>query len=53
MGVGGWAWASENHLFGLEFGTSWPLLIILAGVLVVWQALGEPAPSRRRSGREN
>ena len=53
MGVGGWAWASQNHLLGMEFGTSWPLLIILAGVLVVWQALGERAPSRRRDGREN
>jgi hypothetical protein len=27
--------ASQTHLFGLTFGTSWPLLVILTGIMIV------------------
>jgi hypothetical protein len=47
--VGLWALASDSHLFGLTFATSWPLLVIGAGVMIVWRALetGSRPPMRR------
>jgi hypothetical protein len=47
--VGLWALASDSHLFGLTFATSWPLLVIGAGVMIVWRSF-EPGcrpPARR------
>jgi hypothetical protein len=35
IGVGAWMLASQTHLFGLTFGTSWPLLVILTGIMIV------------------
>ena len=35
VGIGAWLMASQTHLFGLTFGTSWPLLVILTGVMIV------------------
>ena len=35
MGVGVWLLLSQNGLFGLSFHNSWPLLIILGGVITV------------------
>lgn len=35
IGLGAWLMASQTHLFGLTFGTSWPLLVILAGIMIV------------------
>ena len=35
VGIGLWMLASQTHLFGLTFGTSWPLLVILTGVMIV------------------
>lgn len=35
IGLGAWLMASQTHLFGLTFGTSWPLLVILTGVMIV------------------
>src|SRR5262245_9690557 len=31
LGVGSWMLISQLHLFGLDYHTSWPLLIILSG----------------------
>jgi LiaI-LiaF-like transmembrane region len=47
--VGLWALVSDSHLFGFTFATSWPLLLIGAGVLMVWRALetGSRQPVRR------
>jgi hypothetical protein len=41
--VGAWGLVSEFHLFGFDFGNSWPLLIIGAGALIVWRAFENPA----------
>ena len=41
MMVGAWGFCSSNELFGLSFGTSWPLLIIAAGIIMVWWAIDE------------
>jgi LiaF transmembrane domain len=47
--IGLWALVSDSHLFGFTFNTSWPLLVIGAGVLIVWRSLetGARVPSRR------
>jgi hypothetical protein len=37
--IGVWALISEWHLFGFTYGTSWPLLLIGSGVMMVWRAL--------------
>jgi hypothetical protein len=34
IGVGCWLLISQTNMFGLTFGTSWPLLLILAGALI-------------------
>jgi hypothetical protein len=34
VGVGCWLLISQTNMFGLTFGTSWPLLLILMGALI-------------------
>ena len=34
IGIGCWMLISQTHMFGLSFGTSWPLLLILMGALM-------------------
>ena len=34
IGVGCWLLISQSNMFGLSFGTSWPLLLILMGALI-------------------
>jgi hypothetical protein len=43
--IGSWLIASQARLFGLTFHTSWPLLIIAVGVLIVAGAVW-PEPER-------
>lgn len=35
IGVGCWMLVSQLHLFGLTYHTSWPLFVIMAGVLIM------------------
>jgi hypothetical protein len=35
IGLGAWMMASQTHVFGLTFGTSWPLLIVLTGIMIM------------------
>ena len=35
IGVGAWLLASQSHLLGLTFANSWPLFIILSGLIAV------------------
>lgn len=35
VAIGSWMLASEMHLFGLTYHTSWPLLIIVLGVTII------------------
>lgn len=46
MTVGAWGFISLNRLFGLSFKTSWPLLIVAAGILTVWWAIDESRRTR-------
>jgi hypothetical protein len=48
--VGLWGLISEYRLFGLDYGSSWPLLIIAAGLNIVWRSLESP---RTRNAQEN
>ena len=34
IGVGCWLLISQSNMFGLTFGTSWPLLLIVMGALI-------------------
>ena len=47
--VGGWGLVNEWHLFGFDYDTSWPLLVIGVGLLIVGRSLQGPRvrPNRR------
>ena len=47
LGIGAWGLVSEFRLLGLNYATSWPLLIITAGIGSVAKALEAPAAPRR------
>lgn len=51
--VGVWGLVSELHLFGLSYQTSWPLLVIGAGLGVVWRAMDPQSAGGGRRVREN
>jgi len=46
--IGLWGLISEYRLFGLDYRTSWPLLVIGAGAGIVWRALESPRPQANR-----
>ena len=46
LSIGTWGLVSEIELFGLDYSTSWPLLIIALGINIVWRSLDAP-PLRR------
>lgn len=48
LGLGIWGLVSETRLLGFGYATSWPLLVILVGITVVWRALDHPASCRVR-----
>ena len=35
IGIGVWMLVSQTHLFGLSYETSWPLFIILSGLIIM------------------
>jgi hypothetical protein len=41
--VGLWGLVNEYRLFGLDYGRTWPLLVICAGSMIVWHAIEESA----------
>jgi cell wall-active antibiotic response 4TMS protein YvqF len=46
IGIGAWMMVSELHLFGLTYGTSWPLVVVLGGVMMVVRGALEPPVAR-------
>ncbi|HUO84968.1 MAG TPA: DUF5668 domain-containing protein [Thermoanaerobaculia bacterium] len=51
IGVGAWLQVSELELWGLDYSTSWPLLIIFIGAsMIVDGLLGGSRSARRRHG---
>ncbi len=39
IGIGVWMLLSQTHAFGLDFHNSWPLFIILSGLIMLVKAL--------------
>ena len=39
IGIGCWLIVAQNHLFGLNFHNSWPLFIVLSGIIIVFRGL--------------
>ena len=37
--MGLWLYVSINHIYGLTFGETWPVVVILWGAQVVWKSL--------------
>jgi hypothetical protein len=35
IGVGAWMLVSQTHIFGLTYHNSWPLFIVLSGIIMV------------------
>ena len=35
IGIGAWMLVAQNHIFGLTYHNSWPLFIILSGIMMV------------------
>lgn len=50
--IGAWLLINFLNLFGLGWHNSWPLMIIAAGGMIVWQSLSRPAPPRRSGAGE-
>ena len=48
--VGGWLLVNTLGVFDLIWGTSWPLLVIGIGVLLVLDSLGQRGPSGKGGG---
>jgi hypothetical protein len=49
--IGGWGLASELRLGGLTYATSWPLLLIGAGGMIVWRSFQPTTTRCRGTGR--
>jgi hypothetical protein len=49
--VGLWGLLNEYRLFGFHYSSSWPLLVIFAGFMIVWRAV-DPIPAAPVASRE-
>jgi len=49
--LGVWGLVSEFHVLGLDYNTSWPLLIVGAGIGMIWRALEDPGNRQCRQTR--
>ena len=39
MFIGSWFFVSTNHVWGLDYGNSWPILIIGVGIKMIWRSV--------------
>jgi hypothetical protein len=52
--VGAWGLVNEFHVLGLEYSTSWPLMIVGSGLMIMWRAYeGDDGDARRRARQES
>jgi cell wall-active antibiotic response 4TMS protein YvqF len=49
--IGCWGLVNELHLFGLDYGSSWPLLLIFVGFNMVWRSTEMSAPGEHGERR--
>jgi hypothetical protein len=47
--IGAWGLLNEYRIFGIHYGHSWPILVMGAGVMVVWRSVDHTTgvPARR------
>ena len=50
MALGAWGLVTEYRLLGVSYGRTWPLLVIIAGVFVIWRALDPASHDGNRKG---
>lgn len=50
--IGCWGLMNEFHLMGFEYQNSWPLLVVFAGVNIVWRSIEAPAARAPRGHDE-
>lgn len=43
--IGCWGLMNEFHVLGFDYGNSWPLVVVFAGVNIVWRSIEAPAAS--------
>ena len=48
IAIGAWLFISNLGLFGLHWGSSWPLLLVLIGVSMIFEGFFPGARKRRR-----
>jgi hypothetical protein len=48
--IGAWFFICEFHWHGLDYGNSWPLVLVAVGAGIVVRALGNEPPRRMRMG---
>ncbi len=51
--LGLWGFVSEFHLLGLDYNSSWPLLIVGAGIGMVWRSFEDTGNRQCRQTRES
>jgi hypothetical protein len=51
--LGLWGLVSEFHVLGLDYNSSWPLLIVGAGFGMVWRAFEDTGSRQCRQTRES
>jgi hypothetical protein len=51
--LGFWGLVSEFHVFGLDYNSSWPLLIVGAGLGIVWRAFEDSGNRQCQQTRES
>jgi hypothetical protein len=50
--IGVWALVSSFELFGLDWSNSWPLLIVAAGISIVFRAVVPPPVAPQNGGQD-
>jgi hypothetical protein len=51
IAIGVWGLVTELRLFGVGFRRGWPLLVLIAGLFMIWRAIDPPVPPERRGGQ--
>jgi len=47
--LGFWGFVNEFHVLGLDYDTSWPLLVVGAGIGIIWRAVEGPGNHCQRA----
>jgi hypothetical protein len=55
IAIGLWLYVNENNVWDLDYGSSWPFLLVFGGLMMVGKALrgNGVAPPAQETGRED